>query len=159
MAYIDKDIVTKVKEIAAQYEKRVFKARDTRMKLEELITSLGYLDYRMNQPHTEIINVLNIYKRNDRMCARIMSKDNVTKILSELSNTNPKAFVKALENVELFVNKILTLIEDDTEKLRELFNHSKKGVQYKTDQNFYFLWALLFKNFFRRTSKKKKRRI
>ena len=144
-AYIDKDIVTKVKEIAAQYEKRVFKARDTRMKLEELITSLGYLDYRMNQPHTEIINVLNIYKRNDRMCARIMSKDNVTKILSELSNTNPKAFVKALENVELFVNKILTLIEDDTEKLRELFNHSKKGVQYKTDQNFYFLWALLFK--------------
>ena len=78
-AYIDKDIVTKVKEIAAQYEKRVFKARDTRMKLEELITSLGYLDYRMNQPHTEIINVLNIYKRNDRMCARIMSKDNVTK--------------------------------------------------------------------------------
>ena len=51
----------------------------------------------------------------------------------------------ALENVELFVNKILTLIEDDTEKLRELFNHSKKGVQYKTDQNFYFLWALLFK--------------
>lgn len=144
-AYIDKDIVIKVKEIAAQYEKRVFRARDTRMKLEELITSLGYLDYRRNQPHTEIINLLNIYKRNDRMCARIMSKDNVTKTLSELSNTNPKAFVKALENVELFVNKILILIEDDPEKLRELFNHSKKGVQYKTDQNFYFLWALLFK--------------
>lgn len=144
-AYIDKDIVIKVKEIAAQYEKRVFRARDTRMKLEELITSLGYLDYRMNQPHTEIINLLNIYKRNDRMCARIMSKDNVTKTLSELSNTNPKAFVKALENVELFIGKILILVEDDAEKLRELFNHSKKGVQYKTDQNFYFLWALLFK--------------
>lgn len=144
-AYVDKDIVIKVKEIAAKYEKRVFRARDTRMKLEELITSLGYLDYRMNQPHTEIINLLNIYKRNDRMCARIMSKNNVTKTLSELSNTNPMAFVKALENVELFVNKILILIEDDPEKLRELFNHAKKGVPYKTDQNFYFLWALLFK--------------
>lgn len=144
-AYIDKDIVIKVKDIAAKYEKRVFRARDTRMKLEELITSLGYLDYRMNQPHTEIINLLNIYKRNDRMCARIMSKDNVTKTLSELSNTNPKAFVDALENVELFVNKILILVENDPEKLRELFNHFKKGVQYKTDQNFYFLWALLFK--------------
>ena len=24
-------------------------------------------------------------------------------------------------------------------------NHSKKGIQYKTDQNFYFLWAILFK--------------
>ena len=144
-AYIDKDIVIKVKEIAAKYEKTVFRARDTRMKLEELITSLGYLDYRMNQPYTEIINLLNIYKRNDRMCARIMSKDNVTKTLSELSNSNPQAFVKALENVELFVSKILILIEDSPAKLRDLFNHSKKGVQYKTDQNFYFLWAMLFK--------------
>ena len=156
-AYIDKDIVIKVKDIAAKYEKRVFRARDTRMKLEELITSLGYLDYRMNQPHTEIINLINIYKRNDRMCARIMSKDNVTKTLSELSNTNPKAFVEALENVELFVNKILILVEDDPEKLRELFNHSKKGVQYKTDQNFYFLWALLFKISIEELQKRKRK--
>lgn len=156
-AYIDKDIVIKVKDIVAKYEKRVFRARDNRMKLEELITSLGYLDYRMNQPHTEIINLLNIYKRNDRMCARIMSKDNVTKTLSELSNTNPKAFVEALENVELFVNKILILIEDDPEKLRELFNHSKKGVQYKTDQNFYFLWALLFKISIEELQKRKRK--
>lgn len=144
-AYIDKDIVIKVKEIAAKYEKTVFRARDTRMKLEELITSLGYLDYRMNQPHTEIMNLLNIYKRNDRICARIMSKDNVTKTLGELSNSDPKAFVKSLENVELFVSKILILIENSPAKLRDLFNHSKKGVQYKTDQNFYFLWAMLFK--------------
>ena len=111
-AYIDKDIIIKVKEIATKYEKKIFRARDTRMKLEELITSLGYIDYRMNQSHTEIINVLNIYKRNERMCARIMSKDNVTKTLSELSNNNPKIFVEALENVELFVNKILILIEN-----------------------------------------------
>ena len=143
-AYIDKDIVIKVKEIAIRYEKKVFRDRDTRMKLEELITSLAYIDYRMNQPHTEIINVLNIYKRNDRMCARIMSKDNVTKTLSDLSNSNPKVFVKALENVEIFVDKILMLIENNPEQLRALFNHSKKGIQYKTDQNFYFLWAILF---------------
>lgn len=143
-AYIDKDIVIKVKEIAIRYEKKVFRGRDTRMKLEELITSLAYIDYRMNQPHTEIINVLNIYKRNDRMCARIMSKDNVTKTLSDLSNSNPKVFVKALENVEVFVDKILMLIENNPEQLRALFNHSKKGIQYKTDQNFYFLWAILF---------------
>ena len=110
-AYIDKDIVTKVKDIAAKYEKKVFRARDTRMKLEELITSLAYIDYRMNQPDAEIINVLNIYKRNDRMCARIMSKDNVTKTLNELSNGNPQNFVKALENVEVFIEKILMLIE------------------------------------------------
>ena len=144
-AYIDKDIVVKVKEIASKYEKKIFRPKDTRMKLEELITSLAYIDYRMNQPHTEIINVLNIYKRNDRMCARIMSKDNVTKVLSELSNNNPRVFLKALENVEEFIHKILILIENDFDKLGALFNHYRKGTQYKTDQNFYFLWAMIFK--------------
>lgn len=144
-AYIDKDIVIKVKEIADKYEGVVFRARDTRMKLEELITSLAYIDYRLNQPHAEIINVLSIYKRNDRMCARIMSKDNVTKTLSELSNNNPYVFLKALGNVEVFVSKILILIDNDSDKLRALFNHLQKGIPYKTDQNFYFLWVMLFK--------------
>ena len=51
----------------------------------------------------------------------------------------------ALENVEVFIEKILMLIENNSEQLRALFNHSKKGIQYKTDQNFYFLWAILFK--------------
>lgn len=142
-AYVDKEIVVTVKEMASKYEKKVFKAKDNRMRLEELITSLAYLDYRMGQPYTEIVNVLNIYKRNDRMCARIMSKDNVTKTLSELSNKNPEDFVKSLENIEVFIKKILVLIENDESKIRELFNHSRKGTQYKTDQNYYFLWAML----------------
>ena len=74
-----------------------------------------------------------------------MSKYNVTKTLSDLSNSNPKVFVEALEHVEVFVEKILMLIENNPEQLGALFNHSKKGTQYKTDQNFYFLWAILFR--------------
>lgn len=156
-AYVDKEIVIKVKELAEKYEKRVFKARDNRMKLEELITSLAYLDYRMRQPHTDIINVLNIYKRNDRFCARIMSKDNVTKILGELSNRNPGIFVESLKNVEIFAEKILELIDNDNNKIRDLFNHSKKGTQYKTDQNYYFLWAMLFNVKYDKITIKKKK--
>ncbi len=143
-AYVDRDIIVKVKDIATKYEKIIFKAKDNRMKLEELITSLAYIDFRMKQPHTDIRNVLNIYKRNDRICARIMSKDNVTKTLSELSNKNPENFVKALTDVEIFIQKILLLIGNDYSKIRDLFNHSRKGTQYKTDQNFYFLWSMLF---------------
>lgn len=87
---------------------------------------------------------LNIYKRNDRMCSRIMSKDNVTKTLSDLSINSPKLFISALDNVELFIEKILLLIDNDTDRMRDLFNHSRKGTLYKTDQNYYFLWAMLF---------------
>ena len=77
------------------------------------------------------------------MCARIMSKDNVTKTLSELSNKNPEDFVISLGNIEGFVKKILVLIDNDESRIRDLFNHSRKGTQYKTDQNYYFLWAML----------------
>ena len=143
-AYVDKDIVMKVKDIASKYNTIVFRPRDTRMKLEELITTLAYLDYKINRKLSDVTSVLNIYKRYDRICARIKSKDNITKTLSEVSNNNPKMFVDSLSNIEQFAQKILILINEDSHKLRELFNHSRKGVQYKTDQNFYFLWIAMF---------------
>ena len=38
-AYVDKDIIQAVKEISNKYEGKLFKNKDTRMKIEELITS------------------------------------------------------------------------------------------------------------------------
>lgn len=142
-AYIDKEVAIKVKELARKYEGKIFKRKDTRMKVEELITSLAYIDYKMSFPSAEIINVLNVYKKYDRICARIMSKDNVTKTLESISNGNAQSFIKSVENVELFIEKIKKLIDENYDKIRELFAHSRKGTQYKTDQNFYFLWVML----------------
>jgi len=61
--YIDKEVAMKVKELAHTYEGKIFKIKDTRMKVEELITSLSYIDYKMSFPNAEIINVLNVYKK------------------------------------------------------------------------------------------------
>ena len=87
-AYIDKSIILRIKEISAKYENKVFRSKDTRMKVEELITSLAYLDYRMKEEGIEFIHLLDIYKRYNRFCARIMKKENINRNLSEfLYNT------------------------------------------------------------------------
>ena len=141
-AYIDKDIATMIKEIAKKYQGTVFRSIDIRMRLEELITSLAYLDFRMNRGDS-FAQIINIYKRNNRMCARIMSKEQMTRILSEASQEEPALFKKSISNVEVFVEKVLNLLQQDVKQLRDLMNHSKKGTGYKTDQNYYFLWIML----------------
>lgn len=143
-AYVDKDIILKIKELAQKYATVIFRATDTRMKVEELITSLAYLDYRLSQANTDIKHILNVYKKNDRLCARIMSKETVTKTLSDVSNTNSDAFIRSVTSVEDFAHKVKLLTEYDPKKFQMLFAHSRKGTQYKTDQNFYFLWIMLY---------------
>lgn len=143
-AYIDKDIILKIRDIATKYENKIFKAKDTRMKVEELITTLSYLDYKVKDDHSEFTNVLNIYKRYNRFCARIMSKEGVTKTLSDVSNRNPTKFIKSVESVERFINKKYILINNDLSQLPNLFAHSRKRNDFKTDQNFYILWMILY---------------
>ena len=142
-AYVDKDIILHIRRIADKYENFIFRAKDTRMKVEELITSLAYLDYRISHTGAELNHVLNVYKKHDRICARIASKETVTNTLSELSNRNPTLFISSVNSVEVFAEKISTLIDENPTKLKELFSHSRKGTQHKTDQNYYFLWAML----------------
>ena len=142
-AYIDKEIIMRIREIANKYETSIFRAKDTRMKVEELITSLAYLHYRITNAGAELKHMLNVYKKQEKICARIASKENVTSTLSEASNKTPTLFLASVNSVEEFAEKINCLIDHNPEKLKELFSHSRKGTQHKTDQNYYFLWAML----------------
>lgn len=142
-AYIDKEIILRIRKIADKYETVIFKTKDTRMKVEELIASLAYLHYRISNTGAELKHMLNVYKKQEKICARIASKETVTSTLSEASNKNPSLFLTSVNSVEEFAEKIDCLIDHNPEKLKELFSHSRKGTQHKTDQNYYFLWAML----------------
>lgn len=142
-AYLDRELLEKVKDITNKYEKKVFRPKNNRMKVEELVTTLAYLDYKLKQPHSEILNVLNIYVKDNKICSRIMNKNQVTKLLGDVSDKNSDEFFKSIDSVEIFSKKIIILIDSNSDKLRLLFQHTKKGTQYKTDQNFYFLWMML----------------
>jgi hypothetical protein len=72
-----------------------------------------------------------------------MSKDLVTKVLSDVSSHNPSVFLSSIRSTENFAKKISKLTDSNSQKLRHLFAHSRKGSQFKADQNYYFLWVLL----------------
>lgn len=142
-AYIDKDIILKIKAVADLYSGNIFRKKDTRMKVEELITTLAYLEHRISNSNTKLIDCLNIYKRNGRINARITNKESVTKLLSEASNTNSVAFINSISSIENFAKKIMLLVDNNASSMPTIFSHKIRGVQYKTDQNFYLLWAIL----------------
>lgn len=141
-AYIAKEVTLEVKKIANQYEGLVYRKKDNRMKLEELIITLAYLEYKVCFENARVTNVLNFYIRNGRLCARIKNKDNVTKLLSDISNGDVKPFIDCLKKITLFSEKMKQLLDDES-SFKQLVHHSRKGSSYKTDQNFYFLWLML----------------
>lgn len=142
-AYVEKAVVVSIRKIANKYQEKVFRPLDSRMKVEELITSLAYLDYKISSNNEEILSVLNIYKRYNRMNARIKNKSDVTKLLSMISNEDSQSFLDSVKNINQFANKVMILTADENHNVKKLFNHKRKGAAYKTDQNFYFLWLML----------------
>lgn len=141
-AYIAKEVTAEVKELADEYEICVYRKKDNRMKLEELIISLAYLEYKISVERVRIESILNVYVKNNRLCARIKNKDNVTKLLSDISNGDVEPFMTCLKEIKVFSEKIKMMIHDEMH-FKQLVQHSKKGAAYKTDQNFYFLWLMM----------------
>ncbi len=142
-AYVNKEAVVKIKNMAEENEGKIFRKKDTRMSIEELITSLAYLDYKKQQniaPYT----VLNIYKRNNRINARIKKKDDITKILANISKEGDRAFFDSINNVNEFIEKVWKLLDNRKENISMLFASANSNGG-KTDQNFYILWLLLMK--------------
>lgn len=141
-AYLDKRIILRAKDLANKYQGIVFRQKDKRMKVEELITSLAYLDYKIRN-NSNVNSILCIYVKHGKLCARLMSKSSMTKQLNDISINDPEEFLKSLDNVNEFSEKLFELTNGENSKLKYLVNHSIKGTSFKTDQNFYFMWFVL----------------
>ncbi len=142
-AYVKKDYVEKIKEIAKEYSGILFKSKDTRMKNEELITMLAYLAYKRRKNGIEPKECLNIYVRNQRINARFTKKTQITNVLGEISRNEDTTFGEAIRDVERFIYILSKLIGDKFEEWNKLLAHTKKNTQSKTNQNFYLLWIAL----------------
>lgn len=142
-AYLDKKIIIRVKELAEKYNTIVFGSKDVRMNLEELIISLAYIDYKTTISPDSINSILVVYLRYNRVCARLADKTQMSKHLYEITTTDSEGFLKSLDKVEEFSKKVYSLTNGENNKMKVLLNHSAKVNNYKTDQNFYFLWLLL----------------
>lgn len=142
-AYVDKETILSIREISEKYSGRIFRAQDTRMRNEELITSLAYMDYKRNISGNELRSVLNIFIRSGRVSARIKQKADITKILSDVTNNDSTSFENSVRKVLEFIEKINLLTDNDDSYLNVIFAHKSKSNSSRTDQNFYILWVLL----------------
>lgn len=137
-AYVTQAITKKIKNIASPYEGKIFRKKDTRMSNEELITALAYLHYQKTYKNAKYFDLLTIYIRDKHVCARISSKDRITKMLESLTHKDIVNFEKSIDGVSTFINKLCLVVGDDGYHLPMLL-----GTSHKTDQNFYFLWIFL----------------
>ena len=134
-AYVAQAITQKIKDLSSTYEGKIFRKKDTRMSNEELITALAYLHYEKTYKNTKYVDILSIYLRGNHICARISSKDRITKTLESLAQHDIENFEKSVDEVSNFIYKLCIVVGDNGELLPELL-----GTTHKTDQNFYFLW-------------------
>lgn len=139
-AYVTKEYVETIKQIANEYSGKLFHPLDTRMKNEELITMLAFLAYieRKNSIHPG--EYLNIFVRNQRINARFSKKGNITNTLGEISCNNDPVFREAINDVKGFIKKIQILCGTDFENFNRMLAHLRKNTLSRTNQNFYLLW-------------------
>lgn len=141
--YGDKEIIVKIKELVRKNSKKIFKKNDKRMKVEELITVLIYLDYKEREGISPY-RLIDIYKKDNKVTARIRSKEEITKIMDNTSENIKREIFKSIVNIEDFIEKIWIMSEKNSEKILELF-FKVSNENGKTDQNFYLLWLILRK--------------
>lgn len=144
-AYIDKTVVEKIKYISDKYSNELFRQADKRMKNEELITTLAYLDYKYATENIEPSKIINIFIRNKRINARMNTKANITTLFDTLIKNDDLSFIDNVKNVEIFIHKLSILCGKNFENFNELISHKKANVQSRTNQNFYLLWVALNK--------------
>ena len=145
-AYADKEVIITIRDMAKKYANVALRPKDNRMKNEELLATMAYMRFFNVKHSTNYADMLNIYIKDRRLCARISQKKNVTKLLSDISSEDQNevpGYLAAIKYVETFLEKIRVLCNGDSETLNKLLGQRKKGVQAKTDQNYYFMWLLL----------------
>lgn len=145
-AYADKEVIIRIREIVKKYASIALRPKDTRMKNEELLATMAYMRFHNIKNNTPYSDMLNIYIKDKRLCARISQKKNVTKLLSDISSEEQNevpSYLDAISYVESFLEKLRLLCNGDVETLNKLMGQRKIGVQAKTDQNYYFLWLIL----------------
>ncbi|EHI97683.1 protein of unknown function DUF262 [Clostridium sp. DL-VIII] len=142
-AYIDMQVVYKIKDISREYANKLFKQSDQRMKNEELITTLAYADYRFLKDKVKSSETINIFIRNKRINARMNKKSNITTLFDNITKNNDTSFLDSVNNVSVFIDKLKELTGDNFEKFNILISHKRANVQSRTNQNFYLLWVAL----------------
>jgi hypothetical protein len=156
-SYIDKDIIDSLKEVTQKHESWFYYTREKlRMRNEELITILAYLEYsalEKSQLQQSDDNNLVVFLIDNNIGVRIKQKTAITKTLdvASLKDELKSEFLEAIKRTDSFVKRLKTILTDkDTEKdtalstqLTKTLNVLNKTYYTRRFNDFYALWYIL----------------
>lgn len=142
--------ISKIKQIAKY---KLFKQYGNKMKEEELVTTLAYMDYE----EIDIDNIekfFSIYtylenkdKRNEHYEIKISvnNKSAITNFLEDLQpdSKEENEFIKSVDSVNNFIDKLNILSKEDDTLLIKIFNPNIKVPRQGNRKDFYITWLIL----------------
>ena len=154
-SYADKEIIDEIKALTARYGEWFYVTHNNlRMKDEELVTILSWLEFRLetDKPPTEDA-LVDIIQRETGVAVRLKEKAAVTRLLNEatLKKETKAKLCKGIKRLDSFIRRLKTiLIDKDTDdeaayvdaELTSLLNVDNKRYYARKFQDFYGLWYL-----------------
>lgn len=145
------DVIRRIKKIA---EYKLFKQPGKRMQEAELVTILAYMDYtnvtmkNLEGTLSVSLKTYNKTKRNEITQVKLSlynKKGAITKLLDEMEpNTKEeRQFMKSVEAVNDFVDKLKILSGDEDERLLRIFNPNSNRHKLAQNNDFYIMWLIL----------------
>jgi hypothetical protein len=130
-----------------------FKKNAKRMENEEIYTILAHIDYKLNNKKIELLDILDVHMKNDKIIVRlqfVLNKQYTTRSLRDsinLKEEERKKFIKSLNNIKKMFEKIkmlLSALDDNEKNLSKAFDSliGNKGLARKK-YTFYLLYVLL----------------
>lgn len=154
----DMDVITRIKEVTANYSSWFYSAapildklgtRNDRMQNEELITILSYISYSLSKSD-EVTKVLGFYLRLNKFTCRLKTKSYISTLIEGLSDrpAEKELFLFHVDETERIIKNIGEILLDNNitkESFNDLLNVKGTPIFSRSNQDFYILWVILRK--------------
>jgi len=158
-SYVDKEIIDDLRALTDRYQSWFYLTKtnkNVRMRNEELITILAYLEYRHSTSKkikAEASEFVDVFRRESNIGVRIKQKSDVTNLLNQatVDSTVKDGFRKSIRLTDSLIRKLRTIlidkeVDNETEfleaELTSLFNVDKKRNYARRFQDYYAIWYL-----------------
>lgn len=147
------DIVKSIQKIKEIAKYKLFNQYGKKMKEEELVTTLAYMDYQeIDLDNIDDFFAIYIYTENkdkqNEHCEiklSVKNKEGITNYLEEMEpdSNEEKEFLTCLDKVSDFVNKLKILSQNNENILIKIFNPNIKVARKANRKDFYITWLIL----------------
>lgn len=148
------DVVNVIRRIKEISKYKLLKQPGKRMQEAELVTILAYIDYmnatinNLDQIFSVSLKTYNKTKRNEITQVKLSlckTKNAITALLEEMepNSKEEKEFMKSVEAVNEFVDKLKILSGDEEDRLLNIFNPNTTRRKMGSNNDFYIMWLIL----------------